>query len=33
MGQISKVKQGENFLKMLSDQHASAISHVNGLSI
>ncbi len=33
LGQISQVRQGANFLKLLTDQHALSIGHVNGLSI
>jgi hypothetical protein len=33
LGQISKVRQGANFLKLLTEQHAQSIAHVNGLSI
>jgi hypothetical protein len=31
--QISQVRQGSNFLRLLADQHALAIGHVSGISI
>ncbi|WP_148095952.1 hypothetical protein [Burkholderia sp. Bp9010] len=33
ISQINQVKKGDNFLKLLSHQHALSIGHINGLAI